>query len=331
MKKVNIDSLLETPRDSMINQREWTITKRLKANGFFLLFALFAGNVGPGLFMVSFVSKYYLGGYFEFGFLASFIVVLFGYAVPHLLFLGRVGRFWRALLRPNRSWISRGFIFANMFLLFSFLAIVHQLPIIGNYLSFVNSDFYEIILIGGFVSAFLLAMYPGFIFFRVRAIPFWNSATLVPLFIVQSFGSGIALSLLLSHLHFSGVNPGLEQLLPVEAFLIVLSAILIIFYLWGRNRSGKAARASVRQLIKGRIKKVFIYGAISCEIVIPLALVSLVFLGLDAQILILAELIQLSGIFFFKFCLLNAGAYNKLYSRRLWSQPLIQTRRKTVN
>ncbi len=316
MKQVKINSLLETPQDGFTYQREWNISRRAKANGLYLLIALFAGNVGPGIFMISFLSKFITGNYFFEGMLVGFILVLFGYALPHLVFLGRVDRFWRAMVKPQSSWISRGFIFANVFLLFGLYTVAHMLPFIGFDFTQPGSSLYDMVAILAFGSAFLLSMYPGFIFSKIKAIPFWNSSVLIPLFIVQSFGAGIALALILVHVP-DIADPGFDSLLPLEAMLITLSALLLTAYMFGRMKTGKAGKESVTQLIHGVLKKPFLYGAIACEIVIPLVFVVLVLLGLNPFILVFAELIQLFGIFFFKYCLLSAGAYNRTFSPEL--------------
>ncbi len=295
MKEVKIDALLDSPRDGVVFQNEWAVGGGPGRKGLLLLIALFAGNIGPGVYMVSCCCRFYPG------LVAGFLIVLFGYALTHLLFLGRMERFWRAIAKPQTSWISRGFVVANFFLLFGLLSVV--LP---------DSSLLGAITPLGFISAFLLALYPAFLFSCIRAIPFWNSIVLAPLFIVQAFGSGIAMVFLLSHLPGSDTLET-DTLLRYEAILVTLSAALIAIYLFGRYRRGAAGRASVEQLLFGEFRNRFLWGALACEIVIPLSMVLLAMLDvMSMDILVAAELIQLTGIFFFKYCLLNAGAYNPL-------------------
>lgn len=311
MKKVSINSLLFVHEDGSTFQKEWAIWDRLRGNSFFLLAALFAGNIGPGLFMISCFFS------FDFGLLTGFLIVLFVYGLTHLVFLGRIDRFWRAVFKPQNSWISRGFIFATLFLVFGFLSVAHNFSILNFGFLQKDSPLYTTFLFSGFISAFLLALYPGFLFSCVNAIQFWNSIILVPLFIIQSFGSGIALGLLLEHLPFVGER-GMETLLPLEAILITCSALLIGVYLYTRYRAGEAGKIAVHQLLRGKMRGAFVFGALSCEIVIPLAMVMLTFFGVTKNILIAAEFIQLAGILLFKFCLLNAGAYQQLYDEKMF-------------
>ena len=108
MKQVKINSLLDLPQDNVSFPREWTGRSHHGKRSLLLLLALFAGNIGPGLYMISCLYRFYLG------MLVAFFIVAIGYALPHLLFLGRMERFWRGILKPQSSWISRGFVFANL-------------------------------------------------------------------------------------------------------------------------------------------------------------------------------------------------------------------------
>lgn len=307
MKQIRVESLLASPQDIVTFQSEWS----KGASGWLLLMALFAGNVGPGLYMVSFLMS------FPAGMLAGLLIVATGYGIPHLLFLGRKERFWRGIMQPGTSWISRGFIFANLFMGSAALTIALQFTLLTNMIPESITSLYKSIGILSSICAFLLAMYPGFLFASLKAIPFWHSFLLVPLFIVQAFGSGIALLLVLSHAPGLSV-PGSEELLLPEAVLLVASALLILGHLFSTLNSGKAGKTSVMRLVSGSFKKAFLLGALSCEIAIPLVVVALTMVGLNKSMLIPAELIQLCGIFFFKYCFLNAGAYNELCSEQVF-------------
>lgn len=302
------------PSDSAANQQEWSIRTGIRENGFFLIIALFAGNIGPGLFMVSVLSGFF-GDYYYTGFVISFFIVVLGYGLSHTLFLGKKMRLWRAISKPGSSWISRGFVFAFMFIFFSFLISIYHYILNIFQLPGVTSSLYYTVLYAGFISAFLLSLYPGFIFFSVRAIPFWNSFLIVPLFIIQSLGAGIALAFTI--IHTSGIEvDGIEKLLPYEAIIIIVSAALIVGYLYSRYRAGNAGRDSVKQLLKGKYRNLFLFGAILCELVIPLVFVLFAYLGTNQAILVVAEYIQLFGIFLFKFCFIHAGAYNSLLGNK---------------
>lgn len=306
---------METPPDSTVFQKEWSVKTGIRENGVLLLIALFSGNIGPGLFMISVLSGIFVD-YYYMGFVVSFFIAVLGYGLPHALFLGKKLRFWRAVTRPGSSWISRGFIFATLFMVFSFLTSIYFYISNIYQISGALSSLHYILLYGGFISAFFFSLYPGFVFSSVRAIPFWNSFLIVPLFLIQSFGAGIALAFAITH--SSGISvEGIERLLPYEAIIIIVSAVLIAGYLYSRYRTGNAGRDSVKELLIGRYSRLFLIGAILCEIVIPLVFVSLTFFGISLIMLVVAEFIQLIGIFVFKFCFIHAGAYNPLVGKKL--------------
>jgi formate-dependent nitrite reductase membrane component NrfD len=64
--------------------------------------AFFCGGLGAGLFLISLASGQRLG------MILGYLVVVLGKNGAHLLYLGRPARFWRADMRPDRSWIARG-------------------------------------------------------------------------------------------------------------------------------------------------------------------------------------------------------------------------------
>ncbi|MHC4789602.1 MAG: NrfD/PsrC family molybdoenzyme membrane anchor subunit, partial [Planctomycetota bacterium] len=289
-------------------QREWTARGEHGRRGILLEIAFLAGAVGPGLYLTSALCR------FHFGLPAAFLIVLIGYGLPHLLFLGRVGRFWRGILKPQASWISRGFVFAGLFLAFGFLTSAHYCPVIGIAPLAPGSPLFEWLVLAGGVSALLLAIYPGFLFSVLRAIPFWHSVALIPLFVFQAFGGGLALTFLLGQL--PGVSaPSVRPLVLADLAILATTAVLIAAHVYSRGVAGPAGRISAQMLLHGKYRRLFLGGAVVCGLALPLALLAAAAVGLGgAAILSAAAVFQLSGILLFKYCLLNAGAYSQLYT-----------------
>lgn len=77
--------------------------------------AFFLGEIGAGLFFISFFLNYKLGA------LIGLLIVALGKNTAHLLYLGHPLRAWRAVLKPQTSWISRGLISVVVFMIFGFL------------------------------------------------------------------------------------------------------------------------------------------------------------------------------------------------------------------
>ncbi len=311
MKRVRIDSLLALPADGVTLQSEWTTHGTNPIRSLLLEIAFFAGTIGPGLYMVAAMLRYNLG------MLMGLLVVVFGYALPHAAYLGRMERAWRAMLRPGASWISRGFIFANAFMMFGALSIAHYIPALKFGALDPLAGGYQYIVIAAGVSAFLLATYPGFLFSVLKAIPFWHSFALIPLFLVQAFGGGAALTIIMFVLQGSG-GEVMRNLVLIDLLLVAVTAALVALQLAVGFKSGPTGRISVLILIKGPYRKLFGVGAIAVGLIAPMVLFAAVaFLGVPQVHAIFGALMQLAGILLFKYCILNAGAYRQLFTKDL--------------
>lgn len=310
MKQVRIDSLLEPPRDGAAYQREWTTRGQCGEKGLLLELALFAGMAGPGLYIVSALSG------FSLGMLVGLAIVVLGYGLPHAVFLGRMERSWRSILRPGSSWISRGSIFAGAFMALAALSVAHYVGLNTGPLQ-EGSDGHGVIVRAATVAAVLLAIYPGFLFSVVKAIPFWNSMFLIPLFLAQTVGGGLALALLLNYL--PGVTFAAESTaLALEPVAILATVALIVAHLYFRLRAGQTARQSADMLLHGPYRGLFINGVVRLGLAAPLLLIALALADVAPKVLVfLAALGQLGGILLFKYCLLNVGLYSPIYAPRL--------------
>src|SRR3990172_3679086 len=96
-----------------------------------ILFAFFLGGLGAGLFLLSQYFDYALGV------VLSLLIVGIGKNAFHLWFLGRPERFYRAVMKPGTSWISRGFISIVVFLVFGVLYVA---PFVVSGLPWTGSD-----------------------------------------------------------------------------------------------------------------------------------------------------------------------------------------------
>jgi formate-dependent nitrite reductase membrane component NrfD len=313
MKPVRIDSLLQLPADGVTLQSEWTTHGTNPVRAMLLEIAFFAGTVGPGLYMFSAAVKYAPG------MLLGLMVVVFGYALPHAAYLGRMERSWRAMLRPGASWISRGFIFANAFMILGALSVAHYIPALSFGVLQPGSPAMEFIVIAASVSAFLLAMYPGFLFSVLKAIPFWHSYVLIPLFLIQAIGGGAAITIIMFVLQGTDAEV-IRQLAVIDSLFVAIAAGLVGLQLMVAIKSGPTGRISVMILMKGPYRRLFGVGAIAVGLIAPMVLFAAVgILGVPPVHAVLASLMQLAGILLFKYCILNAGAYRQLFTEALLS------------
>jgi formate-dependent nitrite reductase membrane component NrfD len=254
--------------------REFLVATRPQQEWRWLIaIALFLAGVGSGTFVMSaLVMDYRLG---------SLVGLVLGVAGPGLFFfldLGRKSQFWRVMLRPRTSWISRGVLFIILFAAFGLL----YLAIPGTL--FLWAD-----------SGFLLSYSP--------AIPFWNTP-LVPLIsVVYALMSGAGLLFA-----FNGAAPGIERLEVIEVGLIVVCAILIFTYLLTMSTSTVAAREATGSLVVGRLAGTFWGLVVLTGLLIPFALaLSVMAAGMNPAMLAVAGLLELAGGLGFRYCLLRSG------------------------
>jgi formate-dependent nitrite reductase membrane component NrfD len=288
------DKLADDLKATFRPQREW-IDKR----GLLLVTAHFLSGIGAGAWLFAWLFL------IPWGLLAGFLLVGAG-ALAHLLFLGNPRRFWRMLARPQTSWISRGLIAISLFLPCAFL---YLLPLYLPGLGWAPADpvgqaLAAVSLLG--VAGIML--YKGFVYAVSRAIPFWNTPLLPPLYIAYAFRGGIAVFFVLGV--FLGEGGTLEPARLIEPWVVLSSALRVFFYLAVMGKAGVVPSESLRQLIRGRIAPAFYLGAVLAGLIVPIVFgVAGYFSSVPAGLMALVGLSSLVGDFYIKYCVSKAGIY----------------------
>lgn len=278
-------------------QKEW---------GWLAILDFFLAGGGAGLFLIGFIFRLDLAA-------AIGVVGVAAGALALLLDLGRPERFWRTILRPGTSWISRGTILAVLFLVFGTL---HAAPTVSwfSWLPW-TAD-------GGFgavagaiaaVAAVGVMAYTGFLLADSPAIPAWQSG-LVPIqFIALSLLTGIGgLYLLLPFLSSGTVRLQVWEGLGLGLSLGVL--LMLMAYTLALHSSTSGARHAERELIRGRLLLPFLGGCVLVGLLVPLAIIAYLFLA-DTPLaaatppLTLAGALLVIGALLFRYSLLKAAFY----------------------
>lgn len=282
---------------------EWMVkytpqTEWIEGRGLLVWLAEVSGGLGGGLYLVSL----YLGSMW--GMFVSWLIVVTLKGGFHLAYLGKPLRFWRMVLKPQNSWMSRGLIIVFLFIGFG------ALQLITSYLF--PGIAWELIFKGlAGITAFGTAMYPGFVMNYVNGIPFWNSALLPILFIVygilDGFGIIIAIALSGGDVNIAGAETG-------SRIFLIVSAIVLAIYLWSSTYVGPAGKQSVTELIRGKIAPVLWIGAVLFGIAIPIGIALSSHLAGEgfAPLLITGIVCDMIGGFSVKYCLLKGGIYGPL-------------------
>lgn len=282
-------------------QKEWGVRGR----NLLIMFAFYFGGIGAGLYLISLLGSYPLGA------LLGIIVGGIGKGLSHIFFLGRPLRFWRAVWRPQASWISRGFIFFSVFLLSGLGYLLPEYPAFA-WLPWTAQEGFGVFLYWvSVVSAFLTIVYTGLLLNRT-AIPFWNYSLLPVLFVAISLFSGADLANLFYHLlPQTGVNVSLIDQSALWWGIGVLC--LLFFYFWSAFNVNVASQKSVRYLALNRETAWYFYGLF---LILGLSFPVIVYTintlkgGVDSTIFIFADLVEvIIGALLFRYILLRGGVF----------------------
>jgi len=275
-------------------QTEW-----VEGKGIVFCLAFFFIQLGAGMFFVS-----SLFGILSGEFLGWLICAFLGGGF-HLLHLGHPMRFYRMVLRPQTSWVSRGLMFVITFLILGGVQMILQLRGISSLALLVIVSLFAI----------LTVIYGGFAMSCINGIPFWNSALLPILYSVGSFlgGVGLSIAILLNGGIHPETIPGIQELSRglLLAFLIILPTYLI-----ATSYGFPSGKASVNEIVRGRSCLIFWAVVVFFGLVVPIgiALHSLGF-GSEETPLILSYFsiaFQLLGDLILRYLILKNGFYNPL-------------------
>jgi formate-dependent nitrite reductase membrane component NrfD len=275
-------------------QTEW-----VEGKGVIFWLAFFFIELGAGMFFVSSIFGHLLGE-----FIGWLICAVLGGGF-HLLYLGHPMRFYRMVLRPQTSWVSRGLLFVVAFLIVGGLQMVFPLRGISSLALLVVAN----------ILAFLTVIYGGFAMNYINGIPFWNSALLPVLYAVAGFlgGAGLSMSVLLNG------SSSLKAVIEVEELSRGLLAAFIVIlptYLVAARYGLPSGKASVSEMVGGRLWPLFWIVVLLLGLVLPIGVVvySLV-VGLEETPFILFYLsitFELLGDLFLRYLILKNGFYNPL-------------------
>ncbi len=272
-------------------QEEW-----IEGGGKTIWLALFFTETGAGLFFVSIFFKNPLG--MILGWVLC-LVLGCGFFMMHM---GHPLRAYRAILRPQSSWISRGGIFLGSF------GALGALYILLSYLMPAR-DFMVLKIIVGLLCI-LVAIYAGMLMSYVRAVPLWNSGLLPMSYVVAGLWSGAEI-LLAVHL-LTGAP--IEQLELWISILLPSFALVLILYLISITSSSPIGWASVKRIIAGDLALHFYLGAVIIGLLFPIIVVlyslSVGIASVAPALILAAVACGLIGDLTIRYCILKGALYS---------------------
>jgi formate-dependent nitrite reductase membrane component NrfD len=269
--------------------------------------AFFCCELGAGLFML---AQYYGS---DLGMLVGLLFAGVGKPYFHLAHMGVPSKSWRAMMRPDRSWISRGLI-AIMF--FVSAGVVYLLQhkfglltaIFGESLGGALTSLAHVV---GFVAGVVVMSYQGFAMAHSSSFALWNTGLMPISSIAYAITSGLAALLVLGWNGWLAARPETRELLVNFALVMLLVDLAIIMsLLHGAYHGTSGGRQSVGLLLKGVYAKPFIGGVIGIGILLP----ALLFWIGGYFMVLLATAAILVGFFAYRVLIFKAALYEPILS-----------------
>jgi len=278
---------------------------------------LFLAGVGAGAYLVGFlVNLFYpdLVILLRIGVLLGAPLVIIG--ILFLIWdLGKKPLAFLVFSQPKSSWIARGTIIITVFVI---LALVHIGMWIWPFTILEGVPGLHLAL-GSIAAIFALLtlIYTGMVLGAAKAIAFWDSMFLPGLFLISGISTGtMGLAFYLS---VYGLSAGLAFEQPLaflaryDAFIIIVEALIICFYLFRMYRLTEAT-TSARTVVRGNLAVPFWGGVVAAALVVPFVfdvyITSLSTAG-PAAVLVLtavAGIIGLFGGFMLRYIVVAGGA-----------------------
>jgi formate-dependent nitrite reductase membrane component NrfD len=221
-----------------------------------MAYAFFCAELGAGLFFVSLLLDNVTG------MIIGLIPVATGKPYFHLAHMGVPMRSWRAMLRPDRSWISRGLLGLGALITFGGLLVLCLL--FGKQLGIAaDSGLVQALRVLAGAFAILTMTYQGFAMSHSSAIAIWNSAILPLSSFLYSLtvGSGIALLIVPSQVA--------ANLVELQLMLLLSLMIVHLMLLHAGWHGSPGARTSVELLLTTMYTKWYLGLTIALGIVLP--------------------------------------------------------------
>ena len=270
--------------------------------------AFFACELGGGIFIVSLLLNYAPGmlvGLIFTGILKPYF---------HLTHMGVPLQSWRAILRPDRSWISRGTWGIMAFTAFGglyWLIVAFGLDAVLGLPAFITG----LIKLLAVLATLVVMTYQGFAMSHSTAISLWSTGLMPISSLVYSAGAGVLVVLAMA-----GIAPS-EELTAARGLLVNTGLVLLLVIagtvlslLHGAYHGSPGGRKSVETLTRTFYARWFyslIWGA---GLVLPA--LCLWFAPGSQAALLLAAAGYLVGFYTYRLLVLKAGVFEPIMSFR---------------
>jgi formate-dependent nitrite reductase membrane component NrfD len=278
-------------------QRHWDTSM---ANAFFF------GELGAAMFLVSMLCG------FAPGMLAGLVITGTLKTFFHITHMGVPDKSWRAILRPDRSWVSRGLLGIVCLMGFGGLTtLVVWTGALGP-----DSPLLLLLLeVAAGAAALVVMTYQGLAMSHSSAISLWNTGLMPVASLVYSTAGGTLLTLLLGWSRFGATaNEGRPLLATAALLLVVVIAVVLASLLHGAHHGSPGGRKSVEVLARTYYARWF-WGVV-CAAGVVLPIVLLASAGGSFGAVAVAAAGVLAGHYAFRVLMFKAGVYEPIMNFR---------------
>lgn len=259
--------------------------------------AFFSAEAGTGLFLVSFFLNYVPG-------------MILGLAITgtlkpyfHLAHMGVPEKSWRALIRPDRSWISRGAIAMGMLIGCGALYVADRVFVLG-----LPSALGSLLAYLAVAGALVVMCYQGMAMSDSESFTLWASP-LVPL---ASFAYSLTAGALATlALGWDALDAAHKSMLGTLAWIMPLVVLALVHAILAHARGkSKGGAFSVELLREGEYAAPFRNLVVLLGLVLPVIL--LVVAGGARFTVALAMIAMLVGFFAFRLLMFRAAVFEPI-------------------
>jgi formate-dependent nitrite reductase membrane component NrfD len=270
--------------------------------------AFFFGELGAGFFLVSLLFGWAPGMF------AGLLITAVLKTWFHLSHMGVPTKSWRAIIRPDRSWISRGLLgiiclvgFGGAHALVTGLGLAESwnlAPVLVRGLQLLAA-----------AAALVVMTYQGFAMSHSTAIALWNTGLMPVSSLVYAAAGGVMLTLASGWNGFVAAAPDSRRLLLNAALvLLVVIAVVLLSLLHAAHHGSPGGRKSVELLTRSFYAKWFYAVVWVAGLLVPAGL--LLAAGNSHLAVLVATAGVLAGYYAFRVLIFKAGVFEPIMNFR---------------
>ncbi len=270
--------------------------------------AFFCGELGAGIFFISFLFD------FVTGMVAGLLLTGIFKSYFHITHMGVPMKSWRAILRPDRSWISRGLMAISCYLVFG---AVHCLNLAFNLETTwgLGTAVGNLVQLLAACAALVVMTYQGLAMSHSTAISLWNTALMPISSLTYALTGGAVLTMLLGwNKVFAAMPQGQESLTGKIMVLLLINAIVLASVVYSAKNRSRGGKVSALLLLTGAYRQVFLSMAVGAGLILPALLLGLMPGNFVAVALAAGGI--LVGHYSYRVLVFKAGVYEPMTSFR---------------